>query len=443
MFRKLLLLVVISGFVLAACSGSATPTPGGDAPPIVSDDFAVIAEGRLLPKQSVALSFSAGGKVEELLVKEGDAVTAGQVLARLESSAALQAQVSQAELEVLNAQQALNDLQTSAEIVKANAQLAVVQAEDALTKAERELRNQQNPAGEDMQETVTDAQLALETAQATLQLSKVSNDVDAYDNAVFLTNWYKDYYEELKAKLDKDSGNEDLKDRVQQAYNDYQSRLHDQLTLQLSIETEQANKANAVTKAQEKYDTALANWNKALKGPDTIKLALAQAKTAMAQATLNDAQTQYAKVQNGPDPEKMALAQARLSTAQASLTAAQSALANAELKAPMAGTVVDLNLKAGEQIAPGQVTATLADLSGWKVETDNLTEIEVVKIKEGQGATVVLDALPEEELRGTVEAISGVFEEKRGDITYTVVIALTDQHALMRWGMTSEVTFDK
>ena len=109
----------------------------------------------------------------------------------------------------------------------------------------------------------------------------------------------------------------------------------------------------------------------------------------------------------------------------------------------MAGTVVDLNLKAGEQIAPGQVTATLADFSGWKVETDNLTEIEVVKIKEGQGATVVLDALPEEELRGTVEAISGVFEEKRGDITYTVVIALTDQHALMRWGMTSEVTFDK
>ena len=443
MFRKLLFILLISGLALTACSGSATPTPG-DAPPVVVDDLAVFADGRLLPRQSVNLSFSVGGKVQELLIKEGEVVAADQVLARLENSAALAAQVSQAELEVLNAQQVLDDLQSSAEIVKANALLAVAQAQDALTKAEKELRNAKNPAGEGLQDTVADAKLALENAQAGLQLSNVSPEISAHQDAVFLTNWYRERYDELKAKLDKEPGNLDLKDKVEQAYNDYQSRLNDQLALELRIQTDQANKEDAVAKAQERYDEAQADLNKALKGPDTVKLALAQAKATMAQAALNDAQAEYAKVQNGPDPEKLALAEARLSTAQASLTAAQSALENAELRAPLAGTVADVKkLKVGEQVAPGQPVVTLADFSGWKVETDNLTEIDVVKIKEGQGATAVLDALPDVQLRGTVESISGVFEEKLGDVTYTVVIALADQHELMRWGMTAVVTFDK
>ena len=85
----------------------------------------------------------------------------------------------------------------------------------------------------------------------------------------------------------------------------------------------------------------------------------------------------------------------------------------------------------------------VADFSGWVVETDNLTEIEVVKIAPEQGAAIKLDALPDVSLRGKVVSVSSVFEEKRGDITYTVKITLEDQHPQMRWGMTAEVTFDK
>ncbi|MBF8282481.1 MAG: HlyD family secretion protein, partial [Anaerolineales bacterium] len=108
-----------------------------------------------------------------------------------------------------------------------------------------------------------------------------------------------------------------------------------------------------------------------------------------------------------------------------------------------AGTVADLNLKVGEQVAPGQPVATIADFSGWTVETDNLTEIDVVKIKEGQGASVVLDALPGVTLRGTVTHISSIYVEQRGDITYKVTLTLADQHPQIRWGMTAQVTFDK
>jgi multidrug resistance efflux pump len=84
----------------------------------------------------------------------------------------------------------------------------------------------------------------------------------------------------------------------------------------------------------------------------------------------------------------------------------------------------------------------VADLSKMYVETDDLTEIEVVDVEVGQKVTVVADALPEVEMTGTVESINQVFEEKRGDITYTVRIILDDPDPRLRWGMTVVVTFE-
>ena len=53
-----------------------------------------------------------------------------------------------------------------------------------------------------------------------------------------------------------------------------------------------------------------------------------------------------------------------------------------------------------------------------------------------------LDALPEVKLTGVVKSIKSKYEEKRGDITYTVTIGLTSTDPKMRWGMTAEVTFE-
>ena len=71
----------------------------------------------------------------------------------------------------------------------------------------------------------------------------------------------------------------------------------------------------------------------------------------------------------------------------------------------------------------------------------NLTEIEVVDISLGQEVVVVADALPDLELTGTVDKIGDVFEEKRGDITYTVRIVLDEVDPRLRWGMTVVITF--
>jgi multidrug resistance efflux pump len=118
-------------------------------------------------------------------------------------------------------------------------------------------------------------------------------------------------------------------------------------------------------------------------------------------------------------------------------------LANAEVRAPFPGVITDLNLKVGEFAASGQPAITIADNSQWVVKTTDLTEIDVVNIKEGQPATVTLDALPGVKLLGNVLSISQNFAENQGDVVYEVTVLLTDQNPAMRWGMTAEVKFEK
>nr|MBI2905348.1 HlyD family efflux transporter periplasmic adaptor subunit [Chloroflexota bacterium] len=214
-------------------------------------------------------------------------------------------------------------------------------------------------------------------------------------------------------------------------------------SLEIQLAQAQRGNADAVEVAQKQLDDAQKNLNAALGAPNALKLQVAQATADLAAAALKDAEAIYAKVQSGLDPHQKALAEARLNTAKAARVAAQAAPARLELRAPFAGTVAALKVKVGEQAAPGQPVATVADFSPWMVETDNLTEIEVVKIKEGQQATVVLDALPDVVLQGKVVAISSLFEEKRGDVTYTVKVALVEGHPLARWGMTAVVTFGR
>ncbi|MEP7356619.1 MAG: efflux RND transporter periplasmic adaptor subunit, partial [Anaerolineales bacterium] len=407
--------------LLAACGSAPTAAPNGGTPlPVVVDDFAVIAEGRIVPRQFAQLSFSGGGRVDRLLAAEGSSVAADSLIAQLElkGSDALAAQVASAQLEVLNAQQALSALTEAASLTTAQAafgvaqaQDGVVQAQDAVTKAEKDLKLVQNPAGKGLTDSVADAKLALDTAQANLQLENASPEQQALYQAIARADQAFRIYQDLQAKLDENTGSLELQDATRQAQAAYQAAQDQVSTLRLTIDTAKANQSAAVTDAQERYDTAVANLAAAQRGPDAEKLTLAQAKVTLsqakltlAQATLADAQAQLAKVQSGPDATQAALAQARLEAAQASLAAAQAAITQTqeatELRAPFAGTLAALSIKQGEQAAPGQPVATLADFSAWAMETDNLTEIEVIKIQPGQGVTIVLDALPEVVLHG-------------------------------------------
>jgi HlyD family secretion protein len=119
----------------------------------------------------------------------------------------------------------------------------------------------------------------------------------------------------------------------------------------------------------------------------------------------------------------------------------RAALANAEVRAPFAGTITNLDLKVGEFAASGTPVVTIADLSQWIVKTTDLTEIDVVSIKEGQPVTLTLDAMPDLSLTGHVLSVAQNFAEKQGDIVYEVKVLLDEKNPAMRWGMTAQVNF--
>jgi HlyD family secretion protein len=129
--------------------------------------------------------------------------------------------------------------------------------------------------------------------------------------------------------------------------------------------------------------------------------------------------------------------------AQAAIDSAKVAVAQTELRAPFAGTIAQLNLKAGELPPRDQPAAVLADLSGWQIETDDVTEIKVPALKVGQGVTIKLDALPDVTLAGRIESISPVSQVKSGDVVYPVKIKVLDNDPRLRWGMTAAVTFEE
>jgi multidrug resistance efflux pump len=162
----------------------------------------------------------------------------------------------------------------------------------------------------------------------------------------------------------------------------------------------------------------------------------AQARLTAAQARADQLK---AEASGKPNPTYAAA----LQQAAAAVQSAKTAVADAELHAPFAGTIAQLNVKAGETATPGVPVIVLADFSNWIVETNDLTEIKVPNVKEDQAVVVTFDALPDVELKGAVESIGTLYQTSSGDIVYPVKIKLIDTDSRLRWGMTALVEFEK
>jgi multidrug efflux pump subunit AcrA (membrane-fusion protein) len=419
--------VVLGGGTPSATSQA--PAPGGT----------VTASGHIEPAAQTQLVFATTGKVISLTVAANDTVQAGQVVAMLSGADSLAAAVQTANLNVLNAQQALSDLQDNAALAASQAQVAVAQAQTALTKANTDVRNAQNPAGQSLYDAVHDAQLALQTAQANAQLATVSQPVQDYTSQYWLTDYYWKRYQDLEAKYNA-APNPDSLTKAQNAYNDWKVLADQQSQRQLTFQTDQANKNDAVGKAQKAYNDAVNNLNGALKGPDANKLALAQANAQLAQNTLAQAEAHYAAVKAGPDPERLAADQQTLVTAQAQLAAAQSALDDLVLRATISGTVTELSVHVGEWVIPGQAVMVLTDLAHLRVETTDLSERDVPQVSVGQPVSVLVKPL-NQSLPGHVTEIAPLADTLGGDVVYKTTIELGTRPAALRAGMSVDVTF--
>lgn len=100
--------------------------------------------------------------------------------------------------------------------------------------------------------------------------------------------------------------------------------------------------------------------------------------------------------------------------------------------APISGTISNLNMAEGllltasttgnSNATPLQTVGTITVKQGQMQSTVNLTELDIVKVKTGQKATLTLDAFPEKTFAGQVLSINTDGQVSSGVTTYPTVI---------------------
>ena len=422
------LVTLVSVMVLSVgCQDRATPSPTPALPTGVSTQPGTIKAGHLtalgtvLPAQQLKLSFSVGGGVRGVKVQVGTEVKAGDLLAELDT-ADLGMAVQEAE-DGLALNQALLD-QASAgtreqelTIAEAEYQRALAQHEQLLAGARPEelagaqadyqaaLASYEQVKSGASQEELIAAQAAMVKAEVALQQAQAAYDLVAWQPGV---------------------GASPQAVALQEASIDYQAtkaqyeRLKN-LPTEAELQEAKANLAHA--KAQLELKQA---------GPTAQEVTASASAVAIAQAQLE-------LTKAGSRPEDVAVVEAQMQQAHTILEKAKEALSRAQLLAPFGGTISAVYLSQGEWAGPGAPVVELLDTTRWRIETRNVSELNIGRIRVGQEAIVRVMAFRGEELRGRVDAISPVAVVQQGDTTYTVFIELEPTDLNLRPGMNAEV----
>jgi multidrug resistance efflux pump len=182
--------------------------------------------------------------------------------------------------------------------------------------------------------------------------------------------------------------------------------------------------------ASNDYERAKANYQALVKGATAEELDIARAAIEAARTQVEVAQAQAGQAKAQLDLLLVEpAAEARVQQAQTALQGAKTALEKTVLVAPLSGTVGDVMVEEGETVMAGAPVLVIGDLSALQVETDDLSEVDIVEVAVGQEVEVSVDAMPDLELGGWVSEISPMAEEQHGDIVYTVTIDLEERAA--------------
>jgi HlyD family secretion protein len=492
----LLLIIGIGLFFVVTSGGSDTPSEQAAATPTplppVRASGQIIADAKVVPAQSVELAFETTGTVAEILVDEGETVTEGDPLARLDVRD-LSLRVKQAEAALNQAQASYDQLlegATPEEIAASEAQLVQAQAglrqvrgsvtgadiaaaqaqlEQARAALAQLLAGPKATQVESAQAAVDQAQANLKSQRDSLSAAKTNAQSQMEQAANALRDrqaeygqiyWQNRELEDQFAKFGRElpQENKDAEAGALRAVENAERALD-----QARVAYDQAREAEkaGLDAAEAQLRDAQAQRDQLLAGADADQIAAARAQVSQAEASLArlqgderagsveaaeasvaNAQANLSRVTADPSTATLAVAKAQVENAQVALEQAELALEKATLTAPFDGTVAEINLKVGEAPPRDQVTLVLADFSTWHIETDDLTELDVVRIREGDSATISFDALPDLELPGRVSKIDYIGANRQGDIVYTVVVTPERWDPLLRWNMTATVAID-
>jgi len=166
--------------LLAGCGGPAAPTEpvSEEAVPVVSQEAGdkVIAEGVIEPARWSELSFEGGGTVVEVLVEEGDGVSEGDLLVRLDPT--------DAELAVQEAEAALAAAKARLARVKAGPRPEEVAVAEARLEAARAAISQAAAQRDRLTEGETEADIAAVQAELARAMAEQRQAENLHDRTL-------------------------------------------------------------------------------------------------------------------------------------------------------------------------------------------------------------------------------------------------------------------
>jgi HlyD family secretion protein len=415
-----------------------------------AEDDQITASGTIEATQ-IEVAPEIGGQITEVLAQAGESIHAGQELVVF-TDALLEAQMQQvlaasdqaeanyemvaaglpveqqelaiaaAELELISAQQVIDELYDKNELAAAQAAKAVADARDLERDAQMIYDSLRSPASQ--------------------------TDIDIAQSLVTLT----------EAAIEK----------AEKRFKTLLRKAEDN--------PRRAAVVLMISTLEKQHDLAVKRLNYLEGTADEITLAQSEANLELAQQSLEDTQQQLDDLQEGPDPDTLALAQARLKTAEANLAAAQAgpsqeqlALARSQvevaraavgvldaqrqklsLAAPVSGVVLSRSVEPGEVAAPGAPLMILAKLDDLKI-TVYIPEDRYGRIKIGQQAQVFVDSFPGEIFTGVVVSIADQAEftprnvqteEGRRTTVFAVELKVENPDGRLKPGMPADVSFE-
>jgi len=412
------------------------------------------------------------GRVVELPVEEGDRVSPGDLIARIEAKE-LESQHDQAQANLAAARSRLADAQAGArsqEIEAARARLA--QAQAALAGAERLLALAKSTydtsldlrAELEAAETRRDtAQSALEQAQAALDLARAGATAEQLAQAEAAVAQAKAAHEQRRADLERarqlyTSGaiSAQQRDAAQSAADSAQAAL-DQArerlaelragTRQEDLDRLQAAVAQAAANligAEKLLETAQQAYRDRPAASQNLEAAQTQRDTSAKE--VEAAQAALDLLLAGTRAQVVAQARDQVAAAEAAAEAAATQLGYAVVRAPVGANVEVKAIEVGELVAPGSALVQLVDDRVVWLRV-SVPETHYGRINVGDEAEVSVDSFPREVFRGTVTAIASEAEftpknvqtkEQRVKLVYEVKIRLPNPDARLKPGMPAD-----
>lgn len=432
----------------------------------------VEATGKVESAQRIDLNFKTSGRISSVLVKIGDRVVQGQILARLESQA-MQSRVSDAQArldqeraayEELMAGSSEYDIQISKDTV-AQKQKDLENAENTIlnlrAKHFTELSNLKEKAITDLNNQQIVAQLAIET------IDNVLNDPDAVNSYAFVQankdiaiserNIAEDNLsniEALSSSLSVPSLDSDVLDVLEaemQMLDSVKSALSKTMTAvttsnttyifsnsdQDSMETSIQTKQGSINTARSSLVASKTAWTDKIAYYDDQE-ASAQDSRDAAKAALQTAQSQLEKTLSGPRQFEIDSQNAKIAQAQAALSLASANMEELLIRAPLGGIITKKYFETGEQSSISSPVLEMIGDATLEIEVD-IPESDISKVSVNQPSEITLDAFSDETVLNGVVTFVDPAETLISDVVYyKVKVSFTDS-GQVKPGMTANV----